>query len=420
MTEAVRILVVDDEPDVEALVSQKFRREIRKGTMNFVFAHDGQEALDVLVDNPDVTMVMSDINMPGMDGLTLLERLKDDHSALKTIIVSAYGDLENIRTAMNRGAFDFVTKPIDFSDLEATIDKTLRHLREYAELNKQKADAEAAKAVLSKYFSPQVAETLASGGGEIELGGERREATFLFTDLAGFTSLVESAPPELIVELLNPYLDGVAKIIFRNNGTVMKIIGDAVQAIFGAPVSQDDHRDKAVACALEIDEFTEGFRKEWNDKDVPLGITRIGINTGHAIIGNFGGDSFFDYTAYGDAVNTAARLEAANKTLGTRICISESVASGIENFQGRPAGRLMLQGKSEPLVAFEPLTADQAKMDEMANYTAAYELMATGDDGARAAFAALMSAMPDDPLTLFHLQRSLAGAKDDTIDGVLK
>ena len=93
---------------------------------------------------------------------------------------------------------------------------------------------------------------------------------------------------------------------------------------------------------------------------------------------------------------------------------------GIEGFQGRPAGRLMLQGKSEPLPSFEPLSADQAGKEKMANYTAAYELLAAGDEGARAAFAALMSAMPDDPLTLFHLQRSLAGARDDIIDGVVK
>lgn len=420
MSAPVTILVVDDEPDVEMLVTQKFRREIRKEEMSFVFASDGQAALEKIRATPEIMMVLSDINMPGMDGLTLLGHLKEDHEALRTIIVSAYGDLDNIRTAMNRGAFDFVTKPIDFSDLEATIQKTLAHLKDYADLNRKKAEAEAAQAMLSRYFSPQVAAELAGGGGEIELGGERREASFLFTDLANFTSLVESAAPDLIVEILNPYLDGVAKTVFSHDGTVMKVIGDAVQAIFGAPVYQDDHRDRAVACALEIDAFTESYRKSWNDRGVPLGITRIGINTGHAIIGNFGGESFFDYTAYGDAVNTAARLEAANKTLGTRLCVSESVASGIEGFNGRPAGRLMLQGKSEPLAAFEPLSKEAADAPEMAAYVKAYEAMASGDAGARTAFAGLMATLPEDPLTLFHLQRILAGATDDIIGGVSK
>jgi CheY-like chemotaxis protein len=118
MTTPARILVVDDEPDVEALVTQKFRRQMRKGEMDFVFAHDGQHALELLDGENGIDMVLSDINMPRMDGLTLLDKLGEQHANLKTVIVSAYGDMGNIRTAMNRGAFDFVTKPIEFEDLE--------------------------------------------------------------------------------------------------------------------------------------------------------------------------------------------------------------------------------------------------------------------------------------------------------------
>ncbi len=108
------ILVVDDEPDLEALVLQKFRRQIRDGSVAFVFAHDGIEALQSIVDHPHVDMVVSDINMPRMDGLSLLQKLQEAEDKKSTIIVSAYGDMSNIRTAMNRGAFDFLTKPIDF------------------------------------------------------------------------------------------------------------------------------------------------------------------------------------------------------------------------------------------------------------------------------------------------------------------
>src|SRR5215217_1835993 len=121
------ILVVDDEPDLEALVLQKFRRQIRDGTVSFLFAHDGVEALAALEENRDTDLVVSDINMPRMDGLTLLARLQQADEKLSTVIVSAYGDMANIRTAMNRGAFDFLTKPIDFADLETTIQKTMRH-----------------------------------------------------------------------------------------------------------------------------------------------------------------------------------------------------------------------------------------------------------------------------------------------------
>ncbi len=120
------ILVVDDEPDLETLVQQKFRRQIRDGEVQFLFARDGAEALDVLGNRGAVDMVVSDINMPRMDGLTLLQKIQEADDPLSTVIVSAYGDMANIRTAMNRGAFDFLTKPIDFADLEATIGKTLR------------------------------------------------------------------------------------------------------------------------------------------------------------------------------------------------------------------------------------------------------------------------------------------------------
>ena len=125
----IRLLVVDDEEDLELLIRQKFRRRIRKGEFDFVFARNGQEALEKLAENPDIHLVLSDINMPVMDGLALLSKLEDTKPDVQAVIVSAYGDMENIRTAMNRGAFDFVTKPINFDDLEITIEKTLNHIR---------------------------------------------------------------------------------------------------------------------------------------------------------------------------------------------------------------------------------------------------------------------------------------------------
>ncbi len=124
-----QVLVVDDEEDLELLVRQKFRRRIRAGDLAFLFAHNGKEALEVLQEHPDVYLVLSDINMPVMDGLTLLGQLTDSEKDIQAVIVSAYGDMKNIRTAMNRGAFDFLTKPIDFNDLESTIEKGLKHVQ---------------------------------------------------------------------------------------------------------------------------------------------------------------------------------------------------------------------------------------------------------------------------------------------------
>jgi sigma-B regulation protein RsbU (phosphoserine phosphatase) len=122
----IKIMVVDDEVDLEPMIRQKFRRQIRNSELDFVFAHNGLEALSKLIEYPEIGLILSDINMPEMDGLTLLLKLKElKKPSLKTVIVSAYGDMENIRTAMNRGAFDFLTKPINFEDLEITINKTL-------------------------------------------------------------------------------------------------------------------------------------------------------------------------------------------------------------------------------------------------------------------------------------------------------
>ena len=176
------ILVVDDEPDLEALVRQKFRRKISDGAVTFVFARDGIEALQSIEDHPDVDMVVSDINMPRMDGLSLLQKLQEAEDKKSTIIVSAYGDMSNIRTAMNRGAFDFLTKPIDFGDLETTIDKTIRHVEAMREARRRQFEAERAHASLSRYFSPQIASRLAAAGEGDGMEVHWRDVAVIFTE----------------------------------------------------------------------------------------------------------------------------------------------------------------------------------------------------------------------------------------------
>jgi signal transduction histidine kinase len=137
-----QILVVDDEPDLEALVVQKFRHQIRDGTVTFTFARDGVQALAALKAHGKIDLVITDINMPRMDGLSLLQKLQESDEQLSAIIVTAYGDMANIRTAMNRGAFDFLTKPIDFVDFETTIAKTIRHIEVLREARRREAENE--------------------------------------------------------------------------------------------------------------------------------------------------------------------------------------------------------------------------------------------------------------------------------------
>jgi class 3 adenylate cyclase len=406
------ILFVDDEADLEALILQKFRRQIREGLVKMIFARDGLEALESIEQHPHVDMVISDINMPRMDGLSLLARLQEAEDKKSTIIVSAYGDMSNIRTAMNRGAFDFLTKPIDFTDLETTIDKTIRHVEMLREVRRRQAEAERAHASLSRYFSPQIASRLASASGEGNgMEVQWRDVATIFTDITSFTSLVETAAPDVLGELLNEYVGGMTDVVFAHEGTVAKIIGDAIQVLFNAPGDQPDYATRAVACAHSLDAWAQAFKLRWKERGVNFGTTRIGAHAGPALVGNFGGSRFFDYTAYGDTINTAARLEAANKHLGTRICVSAAIATGAENFRGRPVGDIVLRGRSEPLRTYEPLADDVFAAPATAQYSEAFAKLESGDATAMPAFAALVGLHADDALAGFHLKRLLNGAK---------
>ncbi|WP_027998716.1 adenylate/guanylate cyclase domain-containing protein [Sinorhizobium arboris] len=408
------ILVVDDEPDLEALLIQKFRQQIRDGALRFLFARDGIEALAVIAEH-DVDLVLSDINMPRMDGLALLATLQEKGTDLSTIIVSAYSDMPNIRTAMNRGAYDFVTKPIDFADLQATIAKTIHHVEALREVQRRQEAAEHARAALSRYFSPNLAERLANSRDSLDLGGTRREVASLFTDLTGFTTLVETIEPSELGRLLNDYIAGMTDIVFAHDGTVAKIIGDALHVLFGAPSDQPDHATRAVACSLELDAFACSFRDHCHRKGISLGHTRIGAHAGTAVVGNFGGGRFFDYSAYGDTINVAARLQAANKTLGTRMCVSSVIAVRAQAFCGRPVGDLVLRGRAQPIRAYEPLDAETCASSETQAYLRAFQELESGDPHAVAAFAALVGRDAEDRLAGFHLKRLLNGEVKTTI-----
>ena len=180
-----KILVVDDEEDLKILIKQRFRRKIRNNEYDFVFAENGRHALEQLAKHEDVDLVLSDINMPEMDGLTLLTKLSEQKSLLKSVMVSAYGDMENIRMAMNRGAFDFITKPIDFKDLEITIEKTIAHV----ESIKKNLQALKENNILKMYVDENVINYM--GGKEMKTAlfdNETIEGSVVFIDICGFTS----------------------------------------------------------------------------------------------------------------------------------------------------------------------------------------------------------------------------------------
>lgn len=264
----------------------------------------------------------------------------------------------------------------------------------------------------ARYVSPNLVDHLLRHPESLRLGGERRTCSFVFTDLAGYTRLIETLDPAAAVGLLNDYLDGMVAIAFRHQGTLDRIVGDAVAVLFSAPLAQPDHARRALACALEMQRFTDDFAAALQARGVALGHTRIGVHCGEVLVGNFGGSTMFDYRALGDPVNTAARLESANKWIGTRICMSESLRAACPEAPARAVGRLLLQGKTVPLRVFEPLAAGAAAD---ADYEAAYALLAAGAEEAVAAFERLAAARPADALVAFHLGRLHAGERGELV-----
>ncbi len=272
------------------------------------------------------------------------------------------------------------------------------------------------KQAFAHYVSPNLVAHLVDHPDQLELGGRRQECSFIFTDLAGFTSLMEKIDPVEAVSLLNHYLDEMIAIAFRLDGTLDRIVGDAVTIMFSAPVVQPDHRQRALKCALEMHRFSKRYADEINAKGIPFGQTRIGVHTGEVIVGNFGGTTIFDYRALGDPINTAARLESVNKHLGTLICISEATLSGQPDLPVRPIGRLVLKGKTQALMVYQPIITDNGEAATLdIAYENAYEQMRDEKPQALQAFEALAAERPDDPLVALHLKRLRAGGLGDRI-----
>jgi adenylate cyclase len=326
---AAKILAVDDEPDFELLITQRFRRQIREKEFEFRFAHHGEEALEVLAAEPDIDLMLLDINMPVMDGLTLLARLREQRNEVRTIIVSAYGDMENLRTAMNRGAFDFVTKPVDFGDLEITMRKTIDDLERLRDIDRRREAAERARSNLARYFSPNIVEMLAVQ--DEPLGAVRRQnVAVMFADIVGFTRMAEAMAPEAVVTMLRRFHDHMTAEIFTCGGTVDKYIGDSIFAVFGVPTASDSDAGNALNCADRMLAALGGWNEERaRDGEASLAIG-IGLNYGPAVLGDVGSKHSMSFTVIGDTVNTAARLQGLTRTLDTPLVVADAVVDAVK------------------------------------------------------------------------------------------
>lgn len=267
----------------------------------------------------------------------------------------------------------------------------------------------------SRYVSPAVVSQLANDPSSLSITGVRREVTFIFTDITGFTTLSEGLTSEKLSEVLNDYLNGACAIILKYEGTIDKFIGDAIMSIFNAPISQADHAERAVKCALELDAYAEAFRIAQNAEGVPIGVTRIGIHTGTATVGNFGSQSRMDFTALGDTVNTAARTEGVNKYFGTRICATEETVAQCVSVAFRKVGNVVLKGKTKPVGLFSPVSEAEFASGVVPAYEAALAQFDANSGDAPAAFARLQEAYPDDALIAYQLKRVASGTVSSLI-----
>lgn len=266
------------------------------------------------------------------------------------------------------------------------------------------AQREFAQGALGKYLPRSVASEIMRNPDRLSLHGEKREIFCLFSDLEGFTKLTHAVEPEMIARLLNDYLDRLSAVVLEYGGTLDKFVGDAVVAFWGAPIAYPDDGERAVKAAWAMYLAGEEFRKAVPEGVPKIGRTRVGVHYGEAVVGNFGGEGRIQYTALGDAMNTAARLEGANKPLDTRVLVSREAAerSGLDWF--RPMGAVTLRGRKTPVEVFEPVPGmDEARRDLVSQAVKAH---AEGDaERVKALTDMMLESAHDDDAVMNLIQR---------------
>lgn len=261
-----------------------------------------------------------------------------------------------------------------------------------------------------RYVSPQIVSRLTRTPSELKIAGELREVTALFSDIEGFSAMTERADPRLLIATLDAYFEGICAIVIRYGGMVDKVVGDAVHSLFNAPLDLKDHPQAALACALEIERFAMAFCTQENAQKLGFGRTRIGLETGLAIVGDVGGPRHLDYTAHGAAVNAAARLEALNKAFGTTICIGPNAAKAIGMPDKiRPLALVELRGAAMPALIHTSWPQD-ATAEQREAYLSAHALIGSDPDKARLLFERLVRQRPDDPAAA-HWARHLTAER---------
>jgi adenylate cyclase len=264
-----------------------------------------------------------------------------------------------------------------------------------------------AQATLGKYLPADVAAEILRDPERLTLSGEKRPIYALFSDLEGFTRLSHAISPEQLSDLLNHYLEMLSDVVLSHGGTIDKFVGDAIVAFWGAPIAREDDADRAALAAVALYAAGEEFRRSAGEDMPAIGCTRVGLHHGEAVVGNFGGEGRIQYTALGDAMNTASRLESANKQLHSTILVSAEAKSQTSLDIFRPLGRVVLNGRATPVEVWEPVPNMPA--EERSRLTALWQAFDSGDSGALKTLAEIAAEREDAALTDFVYRLRQAG-----------
>jgi adenylate cyclase len=342
----LRVLVAEDNPNSRQLV-----KDILESIgYEPVLAVDGPSAVQAAQSDPP-DLIILDVNMPGMSGFDVLAIIKKDENLahIPVLMLTALADIDNRVTGLGLGADDYLAKPFSPRELAARIDARLRTKAEADILRQTK---EMIRQTFERFVAPSVVEKLLQDPTQVKLGGQLQEVTVMFSDMEGFTSLSERTQPEMLLGILNQYHALVVSIIQSNGGTVDKFIGDGVMSLYNTPLAQTDHALRAVKTALQIRAALPDFYQQF-DPGYQMRIN-FGIHTGLAVVGNVGTQQLMEFTAVGDTVNLAARLQGLSD--GGQILISHATYEQLEGFvYANPAGEQYVKGRAESVSVYEVL-----------------------------------------------------------------
>lgn len=340
----MKVLAVDDNPDNVELITdivEALGYEVLK-------AFDGPQALATTRSEvPD--LILLDVNMPGMTGFEVVSELKKDPTTatIPVILLTALADIDNRVAGLELGAEDYLTKPYSPRELIARIETRLRAKNENDQL---RATQQVIRATFERFVSASVVNQLLENPGEVKLGGKLQEITVFFADMQNFTSISEKTEPEELVSILNQYHELIVETVQSNKGTIDKFIGDAVMALYNTPLEWPDHPMQAVRTAYQVREALHEFHQRFDPK-FRMKIN-FGIHSGKAVVGNVGAPQIMDFTALGDTVNVAARLQGQSH--GGQILISETTYNTIkEHIDAKFIGPITLKGRSHPVMTYE-------------------------------------------------------------------